>query len=84
MKYGLVVSYPVLLVNGSLMVSLFFTGGIVTFTPAAISRDPIGVRNLIIQISRHPLWACYVLPVVVGAAAAEQCGPRNPLDLLSK
>ncbi|RDB22988.1 hypothetical protein Hypma_009786 [Hypsizygus marmoreus] len=41
-------------------------GGVVTFTPRALTNDPVGVLHRISQIHSHPLWACYILPSVLG------------------
>ncbi|KAG6814601.1 hypothetical protein H0H92_000130 [Tricholoma furcatifolium] len=43
--------------------------GIVTFTALALIDDLIGVLHWIKQIHGHPLWACYILPSVLGMAA---------------
>jgi hypothetical protein len=46
----------------------FHTGGILTFTPSALSNDLDGADRLIERVARHEHWACYVTPVVLGAA----------------
>lgn len=57
-------------------------GGIVTFTPSAFtSYDPLSVLQLIGQIAEHPLWACYILPSVLGKVASVSHG--DDLDPLS-
>ncbi|KAJ7125114.1 hypothetical protein C8R44DRAFT_874952 [Mycena epipterygia] len=47
---------------------IYLLGGIVTFTPEALLGDTWGVLNIIRHIDAHPLWACYVIPQVVGMA----------------
>ncbi|KAJ7650956.1 hypothetical protein FB45DRAFT_28378 [Roridomyces roridus] len=47
---------------------VFLLGGIVTFSPAALARDAWGVLDTIRNVHAHPLWACYVLPQVLGLA----------------
>lgn len=44
------------------------TGGIVTFTANALLNDLDGVERLIERVASHEHWACYVTPVVLGAA----------------
>jgi hypothetical protein len=48
------------------------TGGIVTFTPAALLEDPIGTADLMRRISMHPFWDCYVLPSTIGLAVRRE------------
>jgi hypothetical protein len=62
----------------------FFLGGIITFTPAAMHRDPVKVRQLIIQVGRHPLWECYILPASLGLLAQIECGTDDPLLRLER
>ncbi|KAJ6611277.1 hypothetical protein B0H10DRAFT_1953154 [Mycena sp. CBHHK59/15] len=45
-----------------------YAGGVVTFTPEALIIDPWGVLKAIRNIQAHPLWACYLLPQVLGMA----------------
>lgn len=45
-----------------------FLGGIMTFTTNALLNDPDGVERLIERVASHEHWACYVTPVVLGAA----------------
>ncbi|KIM48001.1 hypothetical protein M413DRAFT_217736 [Hebeloma cylindrosporum] len=59
-------------------------GGIITFTPAAMHRDPVKVRQLIIQVGRHPLWECYILPASLGLLAQIECGTDDPLLRLER
>ncbi|KAJ6589867.1 hypothetical protein DFH09DRAFT_1425319, partial [Mycena vulgaris] len=47
---------------------IYKLGGIVTFTPEALVRDAWGVLRTIRAVADHPLWACYLLPQVVGMA----------------
>lgn len=50
-------------------------GGVVTFTPDALVRNPVQCFELAGQIHKHPLWACYILPCVLGAVATVvSCG----------
>ncbi|OCH96636.1 hypothetical protein OBBRIDRAFT_717952 [Obba rivulosa] len=59
-------------------------GGVVTFTPAAIIMDPIGVVELIQKVEEHPLWTCFILPSVVAMAAKMVCHGTSPLVLLDR
>lgn len=59
--------------------SLLCSGGIATFTPAAMRSNPGEVYNLICQINRHPIWACYILPSTLGMLASIECGAEDPL-----
>ncbi|KAF8973779.1 hypothetical protein BDZ97DRAFT_1776820 [Flammula alnicola] len=59
-------------------------GGIVTFTPSAMLKDPILVCQRIIQISRHPAWACYILPLALGLLAKLECGDEDPVKMLEQ
>ncbi|KAJ3502486.1 hypothetical protein NLJ89_g8864 [Agrocybe chaxingu] len=59
-------------------------GGIVTFTPLALDIDPLGVLHRIEQISRHPLWTCYVFSPVIGLLAKRECAQEDPLVWLQK
>ena len=47
------------------------TGGILTFTPNALVNDLDGVDRLIERVTSHEHWACYVTPVVLGAAVQQ-------------
>ncbi|CAA7266639.1 unnamed protein product [Cyclocybe aegerita] len=59
-------------------------GGIITFTPLALDLDPLGVLHRIEQISKHPLWACYILSPVIGLLAKRECAHEDPLIRLQK
>lgn len=54
------------------------TGGILTFTPSALSNDPDGADRLIERVASHEHWACYVTPVVLGAAVRRAKEMGNP------
>ncbi|KAF9073854.1 hypothetical protein BDP27DRAFT_1416923 [Rhodocollybia butyracea] len=43
-------------------------GGIVTFTPQAITSNPGLVANKVTEIAKHPLWKVYLLPSAFGMA----------------
>ena len=43
-----------------------------TFTPEAILDDYLEVLSKINQIQSHPLWACYILPSVLGVVAKDE------------
>lgn len=47
-------------------------GGIVTFTPEAILSDYIDVLPKIQKICGHPMWACYIIPSVLGMIAKDE------------
>lgn len=44
----------------------------------------MGSLTLVEQLAEHPLWDCYVLPEVLGAAAKELCPSADPLDAFDK
>jgi len=44
------------------------SGGVLTFTPNALITDLDGVDRLIERVASHEHWACYVTPMVLGAA----------------
>lgn len=58
-------------------------GGVVTFTPEAITNDYIGVLHRINQLSSHPLWTCYILPSVLGMIATGE-GVEDPFALFDR
>jgi hypothetical protein len=60
------------------MLLRFFKGGIVTFTPMAMAEDPFGCYSLMLQLAQHPLWACYLMPSIVGLSHALACGKAKP------
>jgi hypothetical protein len=62
----------------------FFEGGIVTFTALAILHDPIGVKEKIKQINQHPLWACYILPAVLGMIVELDSDGGDPVEMLQR
>jgi len=66
------------------MVSQPLSGGIVTFTAMAMFRDPIGAVHLIEQLSKHPLWECYVSPAALGMLAKLECGVNDPIIALEQ
>ncbi|TCD70074.1 hypothetical protein EIP91_005056 [Steccherinum ochraceum] len=59
-------------------------GGIVTFTTAALWEGPVAVYRLIDLIDRHPLWSCFITPVVVGALATLSSKGTDPLTLFDQ
>ncbi|KAJ7503409.1 hypothetical protein B0H11DRAFT_1985430 [Mycena galericulata] len=64
---------------------IFGLGGVVTFTPTALARDPWGVLRTIRNVDAHPLWDCYLLPQVLGLAVRmfdASCEGEKYLDLL--
>lgn len=54
------------------------TGGILTFTPNALVNGLDGVDRLIERVASHEHWACYVTPVVLGAAVQRAKDLGNP------
>ncbi len=50
-----------------------------TFTPDALVDDPIGILDRVSQIAEHPLWACYIIPSVLGMAVKRLYGNQDPL-----
>ncbi|KJA26132.1 hypothetical protein HYPSUDRAFT_37011 [Hypholoma sublateritium FD-334 SS-4] len=59
-------------------------GGIVTFTPNSIAKDPLGSYNLMVELSRHPLWASYIVPAALGMLASIACGTGDPLKIFDQ
>lgn len=53
-------------------------GGILTFTPDALISSLDGVDQLIERVANHEHWACYVTPVVLGAAVQRARELDNP------
>ena len=54
------------------------TGGILTFTPNALITELEGVDRLIERVANHEHWACYVTPIVLGAAVQWAKESGNP------
>ena len=50
---------------------VFLTGGVLTFTANALLNDLDGVDRLIERVDSHEHWACYVTPIVLGAAVRQ-------------
>jgi len=57
---------------------LFFLGGIITFTPNAMHKDPVRVCQLIMQIGRHPLWGCIYYPLRLVSSRRSSVVPTIP------
>jgi len=53
-------------------------GGILTFTPNALVTGPDSVDELIERVASHQHWACYVTPLVFGAAVQRAKELENP------
>lgn len=53
-------------------------GGILTFTPNAFMTNLDSVDRLIERVASHEHWACYVTPVVLGAAVRRAKELGNP------
>ncbi|KAF9647500.1 hypothetical protein BDM02DRAFT_2656082 [Thelephora ganbajun] len=54
------------------------SGGILTFTPNALVHSLDSVDRLIERVASHEHWACYVTPVVLGAAVRWAKELENP------
>lgn len=61
-----------------------FSGGIVTFTPEAIRRDPFGIRKKMKAIHQHPFWSCFILPTALGMAIRLDAGDADAVELFRK
>ncbi|EMD41671.1 hypothetical protein CERSUDRAFT_110243 [Gelatoporia subvermispora B] len=59
-------------------------GGVVTFTPTALIKDPIGITNLVRKVDEHPLWTCFILPSVLAMAAKLVSQNASPLIQLDR
>ncbi|KAI6134055.1 hypothetical protein EDD17DRAFT_1619414 [Pisolithus thermaeus] len=46
---------------------IFPLGGIVSFTPAALAEEPVHCYQMMLKISEHPIWDCFVTPSVLAA-----------------
>ena len=55
-----------------------------TFTALALAQDPWGVYAKIKQTYEHPLWACFIHPCVVAAAARIVHRDSDLLSLLDR
>ncbi|KZT52752.1 hypothetical protein CALCODRAFT_501885 [Calocera cornea HHB12733] len=51
-------------------------GGILTFTPQALLEDPVGIVQLVNDLSKKQGWQCYIIPPVL-AALQEFKDPQN-------
>lgn len=60
------------------------TGGVATFTPSALCKNPWACIQRIREIEKHPLWTAYLLPSVVGMAARIACGVEDPLAVFDR
>ncbi|KAF8640769.1 hypothetical protein AX17_000419 [Amanita inopinata Kibby_2008] len=59
-------------------------GGIITFTPQSVLDDFQGVLHRIRQVHAHPLWACYIMPSVLGMIARLTCRNEDPLHVYDR
>ncbi|KAI0702474.1 hypothetical protein BC835DRAFT_1320860 [Cytidiella melzeri] len=59
-------------------------GGIVTFTPAALLEDPLGIYKLIKMVDQHPLWMCYVHPYVLAALFKQDYANSDPVAVVER
>jgi hypothetical protein len=56
-------------------------GGVVTFTPTMIVEKPELVVEIARRAAQHPLWMCFIIPSVLGAAATTWAASTDPLEL---
>ncbi|TRM60105.1 hypothetical protein BD626DRAFT_505533 [Schizophyllum amplum] len=54
--------------RGTSMKEIFVVGGVLTFTPMALVENLYSCTKRLEEAAIHPLWACYVLPSVLGMA----------------
>ena len=59
-------------------------GGIATFKPNSIAKDPLGALNLMLKLNQHPLWACCIIPAALGMLANIVCGTGDPLKMFDQ
>ncbi|KAH8100518.1 hypothetical protein BXZ70DRAFT_937606 [Cristinia sonorae] len=59
-------------------------GGVVTFTMKAVTENLFDVCRLVDRVNRHPLWTCFIPPVVVGAVAKATSKGSDPLVLFDR
>ncbi|KAI6045045.1 hypothetical protein EDC04DRAFT_3137369 [Pisolithus marmoratus] len=46
---------------------IFPLGGIVSFTPAVLAEEPVQCYQMMLKISEHPVWDCFVTPSLLAA-----------------
>ncbi|PFH54677.1 hypothetical protein AMATHDRAFT_44493 [Amanita thiersii Skay4041] len=59
-------------------------GGLITFTPNAIQDSFLDLAHRIRQVHSHPLWACVMIPSVLGMIARLACKDENPLAVFDR
>jgi hypothetical protein len=53
----------------------------VTFTPTMIVEKPELVVEIARRAAQHPLWMCFIIPSVLGAAATTWAASTDPLEI---
>ncbi|KAF5364934.1 hypothetical protein D9758_008088 [Tetrapyrgos nigripes] len=62
---------------------VYCLGGVVTFTPLALAKNPDGLSRIFQRVSEHPLWVGYVIPSVIGLAVKLHYGALG-LDVMKE
>lgn len=47
---------------------IFPLGGVVSFTPAVLAEEPVQCYQMMLKISEHPIWDCFITPNVLAAS----------------
>ncbi|TFK76887.1 hypothetical protein BDN72DRAFT_15333 [Pluteus cervinus] len=63
---------------------IYNCGGVVTFAPHVLMRDPVGIAELINEVDEHPLWLGYILPSAIGLAARLLYPDEQPQQMLAR
>ncbi|KAH8828138.1 hypothetical protein DL96DRAFT_1601932, partial [Flagelloscypha sp. PMI_526] len=64
--------------------NIFPFGGVVTLSVKCLSETMVATHKVVESIIDHPLWDCYILPQVLGAAATVISPGLDPLQALER